>query len=111
MNRKVLIPIIIAAALAALGARSFFKRDNSLTASGTLEARNVSVGSKIGGRITHGLVAEGDHPKKDQLPFAFADAQPFTALLQKRRTSAHSQPHYTPIPPTPPPPESAHTPT
>ncbi len=94
MNRKVLIPIIIAAALAALGARSFFKRDNSLTASGTLEARNVSVGSKIGGRITKVLVAEGDHVKKDQLLVAFDDAELYAALLQARGANGQSKANY-----------------
>src|SRR5260370_6682038 len=104
MNRKVLIPIIIAAALAALGARSFFKRDNSLTASGTLEARNVSVGSKIGGRITPGLVGEGDHLKKKQLLVAFYDAELYTALLQTRGNYSQAQakqPQMTPRPPAP----------
>src|SRR5260370_27404517 len=103
MNRKVLIPIIIAAALAALGARSFFKRDNSLTASGTLEARNVSVGSKIGGRITPVLVAGGGHREKEPLPGPFHDAQPFAAHLQAPRTPAHPTTHYPEMTPRPPP--------
>ena len=91
MNRKVLIPIVIVAALAALGARSFFSRDNSLTASGTLEARNVSVGSKVGGRVTQVLAAEGDHVKKDQLLVTFDDAELYAALLQARGTYAQAQ--------------------
>lgn len=94
MNRKVLIPIVIAVALAALGARSFFKRDTSLTASGTLEARNVSVGSKVGGRITQVLVAEGDHVKKGQLLVAFDDAELNAALLQARGTYGQSKANY-----------------
>ena len=94
MNRKVLIPIVIAVALAALGARSFFKRDSALTASGTLEARNVSVGSKVGGRITQVLVAEGDHVKKGQLLVAFDDAELNAALLQARGTYAQSKANY-----------------
>ena len=94
MNRKVLIPIVIAVALAALGARSFFKRDTSLTASGTLEARNVSVGSKVGGRITQVLIAEGDHVKKGQLLVAFDDAELNAALLQARGTYAQSKANY-----------------
>lgn len=94
MNRKVLIPVVLVVALAALGARSFFKRDTSLTASGTLEARNVSVGSKIGGRVTQVLVAEGDHVKRDQLLVAFDDAELHAALLQARGTYAQAKANY-----------------
>jgi multidrug resistance efflux pump len=94
MSRKVLIPIVLAVALAALGARSLFKRDTALTASGTLEARNVSVGSKVGGRVTQVLVAEGDHVKKDQLLVAFDDAELYAALLQARGTYAQSKANF-----------------
>jgi multidrug resistance efflux pump len=94
MKRKVLIPIIIAVAVAALGARSFFKRETTLSASGTLEARNVSVGSKIGGRVTQVLVAEGDHVKKDQLLVAFDDAELSAALLQARGTYAQTKANF-----------------
>jgi multidrug resistance efflux pump len=90
MNGKVLIPIVVVAVLA-IGARSLFKRDSSLTASGTLEARNVSVGSKVGGRVTNVLVAEGDHVQKDQLLLAFDDAELYAALLQARGRYAQAK--------------------
>jgi HlyD family secretion protein len=91
MNRKILIPIILGVAVAALGACSLFKRDPSLSASGTLEARNVSVGSKVGGRVTQVLVAEGDRVKKDQLLVSFDDAELYAALLQARGRYAQAK--------------------
>ena len=61
MKKKVFIPILIAVVLASIGARTWWNRGKEgLSASGTLEARNISVGSKVGGRISKVLVAEGD---------------------------------------------------
>ncbi len=91
MNRKALIPIVLVIAVVAIGARSFLKRDSALTASGTLEARNVSVGSKIGGRVTQVPVAEGDHVQKDQLLVAFDDAELYATLLQARGRYAQAK--------------------
>jgi len=51
-EEKVFIPILIAVVLVSIGARTWWSRGkDSLAASGTLEARNISVGSKVGGRI------------------------------------------------------------
>ena len=60
MSRKIVISIIAVAFAIFLGARSWLASDPTLRASGTLEARNISVGSKVGGRVTQVLVAEGD---------------------------------------------------
>jgi len=56
--------------------------DSSLTASGTLEARNISIGSKVGGRITRVLVREGDHVEPNQLLVVFDSAELEGQLLQ-----------------------------
>ena len=50
MNRKrVLIILAVAAVVAATAVyASWFRRDNSLRGSGTVEARNIRVGSKVG---------------------------------------------------------------
>jgi len=56
--------------------------DNVLTASGTLEARNISIGSKVGGRITRVLVREGDHVEPNQLLVVFDSAELEAQLLQ-----------------------------
>src|SRR5215475_15446696 len=56
--------------------------DRSLTASGTLEARNISIGSKVGGRVSHVLVHEGDHVEANQLLVVFESAELEGQLLQ-----------------------------
>ncbi len=56
----------------------------SLVVSGTLEARNINVGSKIGGRITRVLAREGDHVEAGQLLVVFDDAELKAQLTQAR---------------------------
>jgi HlyD family secretion protein len=56
--------------------------DKVLTASGTLEARNISIGSKVGGRITRVLAREGDHVESSQLLVVFESAELEGQLLQ-----------------------------
>src|SRR5262249_35281231 len=53
-----------------------------LGASGTLEARNINVGSKVGGRISRVLVREGDHVEPNQLLVVFDSAELEGQLLQ-----------------------------
>ncbi len=55
---------------------------DSLRASGTLEARNISVGSKVGGRISRVLVREGDQVDPNQLLVVFDSAELEAELLQ-----------------------------
>jgi len=43
---------------------TWFQRDNGLQGSGTVEARNIRVGSKVGGRIDQVLVREGDRVQR-----------------------------------------------
>lgn len=84
MTRK-LIPAVVALAAVSLGAYSWFSRDGrQLVASGTLEARNIDVGSKVGGRITQVLAAEGDRVERGQLLVTFDDAELTAQLLQAR---------------------------
>ena len=54
----------------------------SLTASGTLEARNITIGSKVGGRVSRVLVHEGDHVETNQLLVVFDSAELEGQLLQ-----------------------------
>src|SRR5687768_16878655 len=92
MTLKIVIAIIVVVVIvAAIAAPSFFKRDTSLVASGTIEARNIDVGSKVGGRVTKLLAAEGDHVHKDQLLVAFDDAELYAALLQARGRYAQAR--------------------
>jgi len=86
MKRKILLVAVFAAAVALpLAAYSWFHRSETpLTASGTLEARNISVGSKEGGRVTKVLASEGDRLEANQLLVTFDDAELAARLLQSR---------------------------
>jgi multidrug resistance efflux pump len=90
MNRRFIL--ILLPAIAIPGVLAFdwfdFKRPGaeSLVVSGTLEARNINVGSKVGGRITQVLVHEGDHVAVDQLLVVFDDAE-----LKARVTQAQGR--------------------
>lgn len=55
---------------------------DSLSASGTLEARNINVGSKVGGRVSRVLVREGDHVEPNQLLVVFDSAELEGQLVQ-----------------------------
>src|SRR5215470_12469369 len=55
---------------------------DALVASGTLEARNISVGSKVGGRVSNVLVHEGDRVDANQLLASFDSAELEGQLLQ-----------------------------
>jgi multidrug resistance efflux pump len=86
MKRKIL-PVALFATAGALsvGAYSWFHRgDTPLMASGTLEARNVNVGSKEGGRVTKVLANEGDRLEANQLLVTFDEAELAARLLQSR---------------------------
>lgn len=59
-------------------------RPKALAASGTLEARNINVGSKVGGRIVEVKVREGDHVAAGQLLVRFDDAELEAQMVQAR---------------------------
>src|SRR6516225_5611417 len=86
MNRKlVFIIIALAAVLAATAVyASWFRRDDSIRGSGTVEARNIRVGSKVGGRIDKVLVREGDSVEAGQILVTFDDRELKATLEQSR---------------------------
>jgi len=96
VKRRVAVVIIAAAAVViSLGMYGFFhRRPAELTASGTLEARNINVGSKVGGRIVEVRAREGDHVNAGQLLVRFDDAELEAALLQARGTLAQARANY-----------------
>lgn len=60
MSRKVVIPVaLILVAAASVWAFKLRKRDDGLRLAGTIEARDVQVGSLVGGRVTAVHVDEG----------------------------------------------------
>jgi HlyD family secretion protein len=98
MNRKRIVILIIAAvALAASGLYAgWFHRDNTLQGSGTVEARNIRVGSKVGGRIDKVLVREGDAVQPGQVLITFDDKELQAALEQSRANDEKARRGYRP---------------
>jgi len=69
MSRKRILILLAAAAVltATVLYAGWLRRDTALQGSGTVEARNIRVGSKIGGRIDKVLVREGDSVRPGQV--------------------------------------------
>jgi len=83
MKKKIAIIVVVLAVGGLSLAYAWKKRgDEQLSASGTLEARNINVGSKVGGRVTRVLVGEGDRVEPDQLLVVFDSAELEGQLLQ-----------------------------
>src|SRR5437879_5117737 len=98
MNRKfILILLAAAVALAATGLYArWFRHDTALQGSGTVESRNIRVGSKIGGRIDKVLVREGDTVQAGQVLITFDDRELRAALQESRAGAEKSQRGYRP---------------
>jgi multidrug efflux pump subunit AcrA (membrane-fusion protein) len=77
----VLIAIVIAAGVLFGG---WFHHDNGLQGSGTVEARNIRVGSEVGGRIDKVLVREGEIVTAGQVLMTFDDKELLASLAQSR---------------------------
>src|SRR6184192_3195988 len=98
MNRKRLFIILAVAVVVAATAvyASWFHRDNALQGSGTVEARNIRVGSKIGGRIDKVLVREGDPVEPGQVLITFDDKELQASLEQSRANAEKARRGYRP---------------
>src|SRR5271165_3131451 len=98
MNRKRLLLILLMGGLAAVAAYSmgWFHRDPGLQGSGTVEARNIRVGSEIGGRIDKVLVREGDSVQPGQVLITFDDKELQASLEQSRASAEKAQRGYRP---------------
>ncbi|HVO56926.1 MAG TPA: HlyD family efflux transporter periplasmic adaptor subunit [Dongiaceae bacterium] len=85
-GKRVAIIVLVLAVITGAGILygGWFKRDTGLTGSGTVEARNIRVGSKVGGRIDKVLVREGDHVKQGQVLITFDDKELQASLEQSR---------------------------
>src|ERR1700681_1644905 len=84
-NSAILIVLTVLVTAAVVSARWFQRRnDSTLQGSGTVEARYIRVGSKIGGRIDKVLVREGDFVKAGQVLVTF-DAKEMRAALGQAR--------------------------
>jgi HlyD family secretion protein len=86
MTRKsVVILILVAVALGGTAVYAgWLRRDTALEGSGTVEARDIRVGSKVGGRIDKVLVREGDRVASGQTLITFDDQELLASLEQSR---------------------------
>jgi membrane fusion protein YbhG len=86
MTRKRIMFIVALAVIVAATAlyAGWFRRDNALQGSGTVEARNIRVGSEVGGRIDKVLVREGDSVAPGQILITFDDKELQASLEQSR---------------------------
>lgn len=98
MKRKIVIVVSLVAAIVFLAVfyAGWFKKDSGLQGSGTVEARNIRVGSKVGGRILEVLVREGDHVKAGQTLITFDDKELRASLEQARANAQKAQRGYRP---------------
>jgi membrane fusion protein YbhG len=98
MTRKGVVIILIVAAVLAVAAFSagWFRHDSALQGSGTVEARDIRVGSKIGGRIDRVLVREGDTVQPGQVLITFDDKELQAALEQSRAAAEKARRGYRP---------------
>jgi len=82
--RPIVIIIIAVAFAAVYGWQRYAAANGPLQASGTIEARNIKVGSREGGRVREVLVREGDQVTPGQLLVSFDDAELAGMLKQAR---------------------------
>ena len=98
MNRKLILVLVAVAAAVAVTAvyATWFRSDNSLQGSGTVEARNIRVGSEVGGRIDKVLVREGDPVHAGQILLTFDDKELLASLDQSKAAAQKAERGYRP---------------
>ncbi|HEY6386319.1 MAG TPA: efflux RND transporter periplasmic adaptor subunit [Candidatus Acidoferrum sp.] len=98
MTRKRVFVLILVAVI--LGGTTvyatWFRRDSTLQGSGTVEARDIRVGSKVGGRIDKVLVREGDRVQPGQTLITFDDKELLASLNQSRAAAEKAKRGYRP---------------
>ena len=84
--KPVIIVLLVIAAVVAVGISfgGWFHHDNALHGSGTVEARNIRVGSEVGGRIDKVLVREGDIVAAGEVLITFDEKELLASLAQSR---------------------------
>jgi multidrug resistance efflux pump len=93
MKRKKLLVVLalLAVALCVLGFTITKPSSNALEGSGTVESRNIRVGSKVGGRISEVRVREGENVKRSQILVTFDEQELLAALERARGTAARAR--------------------
>ena len=96
MKRKGIVILILVAAI--LGGTAvyatWFRHDNTLRGSGTVEARDIRVGSEVGGRIDKILVREGDVVHPGEIMITFDDKELLASLDQTRAAAEKAERGY-----------------
>lgn len=96
-RKRAIVLIVLALAIVATGVYAgWFRHDDSLQGSGTVEARNIRVGSKVGGRIEKVLVREGDKVQPGQILITFDDKELQASLEQSRANAEKARRGYRP---------------
>ena len=95
-GKRIAVLAVLAAVIAAAGILygGWFHHDNALQGSGTVEARNIRVGSKVGGRIDKLLVHEGDTVAGGQVLMTFDDKELLASLEQSRANAEKAKRGY-----------------
>lgn len=84
-QKRIVILILVALIVGGTAVyATWFRRDKALEGSGTVEARDIRVGSKVGGRIAKVLVREGDKVQAGQILITFDDKELLASLNQSR---------------------------
>jgi multidrug resistance efflux pump len=97
-GKRIAVLVAVIAIVLTLGIlyRGWFHHDSGLQGSGTVEARNIRVGSKVGGRIDKLLVREGDTVVAGQVLMTFDDKELLASLEQSRANAEKAQRGYRP---------------
>ena len=96
-RRRIIILVILVAVVTGTALYAgWFRRETALQGSGTVEARNIRVGSKVGGRIDKVLVREGDSVEPGQVLITFDEKELQAALEQSRANAEKAQRGYRP---------------
>jgi len=72
----------------------WFRKETGLAGSGTVEARNIRVGSKVGGRIDKVLVREGDRVEAGQVLVTFDDQELLASLAESQASAEKAKRGY-----------------
>ena len=90
--KRLIVPIVVLAVITvAAYSMGWFRHDSGLQGSGTVEARDIRVGSKVGGRIDKVLVREGDTVQAGQVLIAFDDKELLASLSQSRANAEKAE--------------------
>ncbi|MGC1417812.1 MAG: efflux RND transporter periplasmic adaptor subunit [Candidatus Acidiferrum sp.] len=94
-HKGIVILILVAAILGGTAVyATWFRHDNALRGSGTVEARDIRVGSEVGGRIDKVLVREGDTVNPGQVMITFDDKELLASLDQTRAAAEKAERGY-----------------